>query len=261
MIDVHAHLCFPDFDRDRDAVVRECERSMTAVMVSSARFDEGLCALKLAEAHSRLHVTLGYHPTEGGSDPGSIMGLIRANSGRIAAIGEVGLDYHWEKDPAKREAQKAVFSGFIRLAQELKKPIVIHSWDAERECFEMAKDSGLTAVFHCFSGSVELAEEIVAQGFYVSVSTQVLFSRGIRKLAKAVPLESMLLETDAPFLSPYKYLEAKGELGLLGGWDPKRNYPWNIALSARKIAEMRGIGQEEVLRQTVINAKKAFRFV
>jgi len=259
MIDIHAHLCFPDFDADRERIVSECLAGMRAVVVSSARYEEGLRALRLAEGRPRLAVTLGYHPTEGGAGPDKIIDLIRSSRGRIAGIGEVGLDYHWEKDPAKRAAQGEVFGRFIALAGELGKPLVIHSWDAERECFDMVKDFGGTAVFHCFSGPLALAQEIARRGFYVSISTQVLFSKDHRKLARDLPLESMLLETDSPFLSPYNYLKAKGEESRLKeGFDPRPNYPWNIRLSAEKIAELKGVSASSVIDRTSDNAAAVF---
>jgi TatD DNase family protein len=259
MIDIHAHLCFPEFDADREKIVRECEDAMEAVIVGSARYKEGLCALELAGKHRKLFPTLGYHPTEGGGDPAKIIELIRKNRDRIVGIGEVGLDYHWEKDSAKRREQKLVFSKFIDLASELGKPLVIHSWDAEPECFDVVRDYGLPVVFHCYSGSTELAEQILAKGFYISISTQVLFSKNHRKLAKVVPLAQLTLETDSPFLSPYKYLLNKGETGLLkSGFDPARNYPWNIKLSAAKIAEIKRVDVAEVLEKTTDNAELVF---
>jgi TatD DNase family protein len=246
MIDVHAHLCFPDFDRDREQVIARCREELAAVIVSSARYDEGLEALKTREKHKGfIFVTLGYHPTEG-TNPDGVLELIRKNSGEIVGIGECGLDFHWEHDPKKREGQKRIFSEFIALAKELKKPLVIHSWDAEQECFEMVKTSGLVCVFHCFSGKPELAEEIVKnKDFYISLSTLVLFSKDIRKLAKVVPLGQLLLETDSPWLSPNKDVD-------------KRNYPWNIKLSASKIAELKGVEKDQVLEAAKRNAQKVF---
>ena len=260
MIDIHAHLCFPEFDSDREKVVKKCEELMTAVIVSSARYDEGLCALKLCKDHKKLFSTIGYHPTEGGDSPEKIMELIRKNSGKIVGIGEVGLDYHWEKDPKKRQDQKATFRKFIGLAEELNKPLVVHSWDAEQDCYEMVEGFNGPVIFHCFSGQKELALEILKHSDnFISFSTQILFSKNHRKLARDVPLERMTLETDAPFLSPLKYLELKGEKNkLLAGFDPKLNYPWNVRLAAEKIAEIKGVKAEEVLRKTTENAKRVF---
>ncbi len=244
MIDVHAHLCYKDFDRDVDEIVKRCREELEAVVVSAARHDEGLKVLELCRRNPGfLFPTLGYHPTEG-TGFREVMKLIRENSDSVVAVGEVGLDYHWEKNPKKRRAQQEVFREFISLAQELKKPLVIHSWDAERECFQLVRESGLACVFHCYSGSRELAEEIIqVPDFYVSISTQILFNKNLRKVAKRIPLERMLLETDAPFLSP-----VKGE----------RNVPWNILLSAEKLAKLLHVDSAEVLNAARENAERVF---
>ncbi len=259
MIDVHAHLCFPDYGESADRIARECQKHMDAVIVTSARYDEGMKALDLCEKYSRLFPSLGCHPAEGDANPDRTIGLIRKNRDRIVGIGEVGLDYHWVKDPRKREQQELVFSDFIKLAVEMKKPLIIHSWDAEDECFRMVKDLDIPVIFHCYSGPKELAGKILKKGFYISFSTQVLFSKSHRKLAKLVPLEQMTLETDAPFLSPYGYLKAKGqEERLKPGFNPEKNYPWNIKFSAEKIGELKKVEPEEVLWRTRDNAVKIF---
>ena len=179
---------------------------------------------------------------EGGEDYNSVISLIRKNKDRIAAVGEVGLDYHWEKDINKRQQQKIVFGKFIDLAKELKKPLVIHSWDAEWDCFDMVKNSGLKCVFHCFSGPLDLAKEIIDAGFHISISTHIVFSKHHRKLAKIIPIERLLLETDSPFLDPNR----------------EKNFPWNIKLSAEKIARIKHLTSEEVLKKAEENAVKFF---
>ncbi len=256
MIDIHAHLCFPQFEKDVEKVIQKCREEISGVVVSSARYLEGLKVIELIKKHEDfLFPTLGYHPTEG-TELEKTIESIKMNTHELVGIGEVGLDYHWEKNPEKREKQKQIFQRFIELASELDKPLVIHSWDAERECFEMVKDSGLICIFHCFSGSVELAEEIISEkDFYISMSTQVCFSKKHKKLAKFVPLNRLLLETDSPFLSPFKH---NPHLKNTSGFPPERNYPWNIKLSAEKIAEIKKISAEEVLSNAEKNARKIF---
>ncbi len=246
MIDVHAHLCFPDFDRDREEVVKKCREELAGVVVSSARYDEGVKVLETCLRNPGfLFPTIGYHPVEG-TNPEGVIRLIRENKDRISGIGECGMDYHWEKDPVKRKKQAENFSRFIELAKELKKPLVIHSWDAERECYEMLRDSGLKCVFHCFSGKKSLAEEIIGNNdFFISISTMVIFSKNIRKIAKMVPDDQFLLETDSPFLSPNKEQD-------------KRNYPWNIKLSAEKMADLRNTETSHVLERAGKNAERVF---
>ena len=189
MIDTHAHLCFPEFDKDREEIVTEARKRMTAVIASSARYEEGLKVLELAKKHKGfVYASLGYHPAEG-DRPQDILELVEKSRDKIVAVGEVGLDFHWVKESEKRELQKKWFLKFIELAGRIGKPLVIHSWDAEQECFELVKGRGLDCVFHCFSGKTELVQEVIDHGFYISVSTNVLFSKTTRKVAKAIPLE------------------------------------------------------------------------
>ncbi len=243
MIDIHAHLCFPQFNEDREKVIAKCKEELTAVIVSSARYDESLCVLKIVREHKGfLFASLGCHPTEL-QDAKKMIDLIRMHAEEIVAIGEVGLDYHWVKEDVKRKRQKEVFARFIALAEELEKPLILHTWDAEKDAFEMVKHVKIPVVFHCFSGSLELLKDILSRGFYVSISTHVLFSKHHRKLVRVLPLENLLLETDSPFLSPVKH---------------ERNYPWNIKLSAQKIAEIKHLDVNEVLESAKNNAIRIF---
>jgi TatD DNase family protein len=246
MIDVHAHLCFPEFDRDREQIISECKEELSGVIVSSARYDESLKVLKLIKEHPNfLFPTLGYHPIEGTFHE-KVIELIKNNKDKVVGIGETGMDFHWEKDQKRRKEQREIFLKFINLAEKLRKPLVIHSWDAESECLEIVKNSKVPCIFHCFSGKRTLAEDIIRNpNFYISISTQVLFSKGVRKIAKFIPLDQFLLETDSPFLSPNKEID-------------ERNYPWNIKLSARKIAEIRNTKVKEILLKAKENAVKVF---
>jgi TatD DNase family protein len=246
MIDVHAHMCWESYEKDLDNIIARCKKELAGVIASSARYDEGVKVLSLAEKHPNfIFPSIGFHPVEGGKDPERIMELIKENEDRIVGVGEVGLDYHWEKDQEKREIQKETFSKFIDLAVKIKKPLVIHSWDAERDAFEMVRDSEARCVFHCFSGKRDLAKEIFSRGFCISISTMVLFSKNVRKVAKDIPMDKLLLETDSPFLSPDRKRD-------------ERNYPWNIKLAAEKIAEIRKITKEEVLEAAKMNAVGVF---
>lgn len=242
MIDAHAHLCLPEFDSDIDQVIAKSKEEIDGVIVSSARLDEGKKVLELVKKHPGfLFATLGFHPTEG-TDPEGVLKLIDQNHDKIVGIGEAGLDYHWESDLAKRDHQKVIFRKFIASAEKHNLPLVIHSWDAEPDCFSMVNGSKAKCVFHCFSGEPELAQQIVDKGFYISLSTNVCFSKNLRKIARTVPLENLLLETDSPFLDPER----------------KRNVPWNIKVSADKIAAEKGVTREAVLRAARENAINVF---
>jgi TatD DNase family protein len=242
MIDIHAHLCLPDFDKDLEQVIEKAREEIDGIIVSSARLEEGKKVLELVKKHPGfLFATLGYHPTEG-TDFEGVLKLIDQNHGRIVGIGETGLDYHWESDLRKRDQQKVVFRKFIAAAEKFNLPLVIHSWDAEPDCFTMVRDSKAKCIFHCFSGEPELAKQIVDKGFFVSLSTNVCSSKKLRSIARVVPLESMLLETDSPFLDPER----------------KRNVPWNIKLSAEKIAAEKGMTKQAVLAAAKDNAVRVF---
>lgn len=245
MFDSHAHLCFPEFSKDINQVIADCKKVLRGVMVSSCRFDEGKQVLALVKKHPDfLYASIGYHPTEG-SGLEEIISLIKNNADSIHAVGEVGLDYHWEKDSAKREAQKKAFGKFISLASQLKKPLVIHSWDAEQDAFDIVKGSGVPATFHCYTGKKDLALEITEAGFYISISTALFFSKNVKKVAKSIPLDKLLLETDSPFLDPDQ--------------TRKRNTPPNILLTAKKIASLRGITEDDVKKAALENAKRFFK--
>ena len=244
MIDIHAHLAFDVFDKDREQIIKESKKRMTAIIASSARYEEGLKVLELAEKHKGfIFASIGYHPVEG-NELEKTLQLIEMNKDKISAVGECGLDYHHVQEQEKRDEQKQKFLKFIKLAEKIGKPLVIHSWDAERECFEMVKNRDLPCVFHCYSGKRDLAQEIIDKGFYISVSTNVLFSKTLRKVARDIPMNKLLLETDAPFLDPDR--------------DRKRNLPWNIELSAGKIADIRNMSKEEVIKQATDNTIKLF---
>ncbi len=248
MIDVHAHLCFPSLLSEQEQIVAAAKHKIHGVIVSSANLTESKLVLPLVQAHAGfLFASIGHHPIDAdrdGSALESTRGFLRAHASEIVAVGEVGLDYHWEQDPAKREAQKATLKSLVDLAAELQKPLVLHSWDAEQDCFNLVKSADVPAViFHCYTGPLELAAEIARAGFFVSISTNVLFSKQLRKIAKALPLEALLLETDSPFLDPDR--------------ERKRNTPENILLSAQKIAQERECSLQEVLRAAEDNAVKA----
>jgi len=242
MIDIHAHLCYPQFGKDIEKVVEKAKEEIDGIIVSSARLDEGKKVLELVKKHPGfLFATLGYHPTEG-TDPDGVLKLIEENHDSIVGVGEAGLDYHWEEDLKKRDQQKIIFARFIAAAERHRLPLVIHSWDAEPDCFMMVKDRKVPCIFHCYSGSIELAKMIVDRGFWISFSTQICFSKHHRKLIKSIPLENILLETDSPFLGPERHT----------------NMPWNIKLSAEKMAKEKGIPTETILETAKENAIKVF---
>lgn len=242
-IDIHAHLCFPKTYENVDNIIEQMRKEIKGVIASSARYSESVDVVKLAEKHKDVFLTLGHHPIEG-DEVDKTKELILENRHNLVAVGEIGLDYHWEKDVKKQEQQKEVFHDFLNLAKRIDKPVVIHSWDAEQDCFDIAKEYDIPLIFHCYSGPVDLAKEIIAAGHYISISTNICFSKKLKKVAKALPVEKILLETDSPFLDPDR--------------ERKKNVPWMIKLSAEKIAVVKEMKTDQILEQTTKNAIKIF---
>lgn len=244
LIDVHAHLDFPQFDSDRGEVIRKASEEGTLI-INSGIGPEGIeKVIKLSEKHKGIFATLGLSPQE--FDFGVIdetIKLIRRYKDRIIGIGEVGLDYYWVKEPEGRRGEMDNFRKFISLAKELNLPLVVHSRDAEVDVIEELKAQGIKALLHCFGGSPELGKKAISLGCLVSIPTSVAYSKRKQELAEKIPIESMVLESDAPYLAPTPR---------------ERNTPLNIRVSAEKIAEIKGIEYDEVTEITTRNARGFF---
>lgn len=259
-IDTHAHLDDPRFEPDRDSVIRRAREAGVKTMISVGCWNRetGFAPLvELLKKYDFLSAALGVHPHDAkdftGDDPFRLIArlateLTAKGRSRVVAIGETGLDYHYDNSP--REAQKEVFAKHIRFARELNLPLIIHTREAEGDTIEVMKAEGaheVGGVFHCFSGSVELAREALKMGFYLSFTGTVTYpnAEALRDVVKAVPIENILVETDCPYLPPAP------ERG-------KRNEPSFIVNTARKIAEIKGLSLNDVARVTTANAEDLF---
>ena len=242
LIDVHAHIDFPQFDRDRDDVIKRAEKEGILIVNSGMGSGGMKKTLKLIREYENVYATFGVSPTE--LNEGEIkdcINLIRDNRDSIVGIGEVGLDYHWIKDSSERSQEMDNFRRFIDLSDELNLPLVVHSRDAEADVIKALRDSGSKAILHCFSGGVAQAEEAVKSGNLISIPASVVYSKPKQDIARRIPLEHLVLETDAPFLAPV----------------PKtRNEPVNLRLSVQKIAEVKGVDSTVVEDTTTLNAKR-----
>lgn len=247
-MDTHCHLQHSWFDEDRDSVIAEAKKRMHFIIESGARPDWNRGAIALSEKHKGfIYATAGLHPMDAqkasASDFEKEIDFIRESKGKIVGVGEVGLDYHWEKDEKIRALQRERFSRFISLADEIGKPLVIHSWDGEVDAVDiLSREASGTVVMHCFSGKKEELLKALDLGYYISFSTQILASKNHRRLAKFTPLERMLLETDAPYLGPNR----------------EKNMPWNTLLAAEKIAAVKDVEVGDVVKVALENAKKVF---
>lgn len=246
IIDSHCHLDFPKFNRDRTETILRAREAGVVGMINSGISQKGnRMSLELAEKYEDIHATLGLSPDIGreGTDKeiDVILAQIEANAEKAVAIGEAGLDFQDCKTNEERERQTAAFKKVIELAKNLDKPLVVHARLAEAEVLNLVKDVN-TVIYHCYSGSLEIMREIVDMGYYISLATLVCFSEHHQSLAAEVPLESLLLETDSPYLSSRK----------------GRNEPAFIVDSVPVVARLNDVEPEEIAEQTTENARRIF---
>ncbi|HRT27606.1 MAG TPA: TatD family hydrolase [Syntrophales bacterium] len=249
-IDSHAHLEMKEFDRDRAKVVkRALEAGVEYIVTVGTTLEDCRKALAIAKQHENVFAVVGIHPHEVKSIDPETYDTIRslASADKVVAYGEIGLDFFRNLSP--KDVQIKRFGEQLELAEELDLPVVIHDREAHRETLEMLKGwkGKKRGVVHCFSGDRTMAMECIDLGFYISIPGPVTFpkSEKMRDVVKGVPLNRLLIETDAPYLTPHPY---RG----------KRNEPAYVVFTARKIAEVKGITPEEVGKVTSQNAKDIF---
>ncbi|MDD5255311.1 MAG: TatD family hydrolase [Candidatus Omnitrophica bacterium] len=250
LIDTHCHLDFPDFDLDRnDVLSRAREDGITHIVNIGSSLAGSRRSIELAAQFPSVYAVVGIHPHEADHSGDDQVRQIKdlAGSSKVVAIGEVGLDYY--KGFSKQENQRPLFISLIRLAKEKELPLVIHTRQAQADTLSILKDfMPLSAVVHCFSGDAAFLQECLALGFMISFTCNITYPKaaGLRELAAAVPADRLMLETDAPFLSPE---------GLRG----RRNEPAQVLTLARQIAALRNIPLEEAARITTDNARRFFK--
>jgi TatD DNase family protein len=268
LTDTHCHLDFDRFDDDRAAVLeRAWTAGLTRVLIPGITLDSSRSAVKLAESHPSLYAAVGVHPNDVKTWNEGILEQLKkfASSPKVVAIGEIGLDYYWKAAPP--ELQKDVLSEQLELAEALQKPVIIHLREAQdADSGEASEDlmdilqSWVTnlgrrgdplaerpGVLHSFSGSLETAQQAICLGFFIGVTGPVTFKNASKRQAvvAALPLERLLIETDAPFLAPHPY---RGQ----------RNEPAHVRLIADKIGELHSRNLEQVAAVTSSNAARLF---
>ena len=252
LVDSHTHIDMPQFDGDREAVVARARQAGVETMLLVGGVDEEAGhrrALRVAESLG-FPASAGLHPHEARLATEAVYDELRslAREGRVVAIGEIGLDFHYDHSP--RDQQREAFRRQVRLAREVGKPLVIHTREADEETAALLEDEGakeVGGVIHCFTGGAELARRALALGFYISFSGIVAFPRAevIQEVARTVPLDRLLVETDSPFLAPPPH---RG----------KRNEPAFVVEVARFVAGLRGQPLEEVARAASQNFERLF---
>ena len=251
LIDTHCHLDLQTFDADRAAVVERARAvGVERFLVIGFAPERWTSALALADANSDIFVAVGLHPTEADEDSPTLRAALGevARQAKVRAIGETGLDYHWEGATPAR--QRDSFEAQISLAKSLGLPFVVHQRDAEADALAVLRASGPphVGVMHCFTGDAAFAELCLDLGLHLGLGGAVTFrkARALHEAVRSVPLERIVLETDAPFMTPSPH---RGE----------RNEPAYVELVARRVAELRGVDVEEVAAATTRNAQQLFR--
>ena len=258
LIDTHCHLEMDAFDQDREEVIQRARDAGIEAMITIGSDLEGnIGGLELSGKYDFIYSSVGFHPHDAKDFTGEIFDKIKEwaiNSGKgqgvrskVVAIGEIGLDYHYDNSP--REIQREVFMKQLIFAKEINLPVVIHSREAKKDTLDIVRESGVRkGVFHCFSGDMDMAEKAMGMGFYISIAGPVTFknTKKLKEVAEAIPDDYLLIETDAPYLTPEP----------LRG---KRNEPSYIIHTAKAVAELRGITPEDISRVTTLNAKRLFR--
>ncbi|MGB9698088.1 MAG: TatD family hydrolase [Thermodesulfobacteriota bacterium] len=251
LVDSHAHLEMKDFDKDRERVIaRAQEAGVKYIITVATNIPDTFKALEIAHKNAGVFVALGIHPHEAKEIKEEDFAELRrlAQEEKVVAFGEIGLDFYRQHSP--REIQLRRFRELLRLAQELTLPIIIHAREAEKEILNILRQEAngqWRGVFHCFSGDLAMAQQVIQMGFFISIPGTITFKKSLpqQEVVQKIPLERILLETDAPFLAPEPY---RG----------KRNEPAYVRFTAEKIAQLKGLSLADVARITSLNARLLF---
>lgn len=251
-IDTHVHLNADQYEEDLQEVIDRALEAKVETMVVVG-FDRKTIekTMQLIEQYDFVYGVIGWHPVDAIDCRQEDLVWIEelAAHPKIVGIGETGLDYYWDKSP--KDVQQALFRKQIHLAQKLNLPIIIHNRDATGDVVQILREENAASVggvMHCFSGSVETANECIAMNFMISLGGPVTFknARMPKEVATEIPVEHLMIETDAPYLAPHPY---RG----------KRNEPAFVPLVAEEIARLKGLTIEEIAQVTTTNAKKFFK--
>jgi len=236
-VDIHCHLALKDFEKDLEQIVERAKKANIAFAVSAGcNHEENSKTLDIAKKFPFVRPALGLYPQESEKlseeQINNIISFIEKNRDRISGIGEVGLDY---KNTSKKyyiQKQKKIFEMMIELSEKTKLPLIIHSRMAEEDAFDMVQSScAKNAVFHCFMGKLAVAKKISDAGHFISIPTNVVFNPIVQEIAREIDINHLVVETDSPFLSPFKY---------------KRNEPAFVVEAVKKIAELKKMKLDEV---------------
>lgn len=245
MIDTHCHI-FKEYYEDINLVIKNMGNNI--IIVSGTNDIDNLEVIDLCNKYPNVYGTLGIHPTEISNITSNSFEIIEKNltNPKIVGIGEIGLDYYWQKD--NKDLQKEIFIKQIQLAKKYNKPIVVHSRDSINDVYEILKKygQGIKIDIHCFSSSLEMANNFIKLGCKLGIGGVITFKNSkLKEIIKNIDLENIMLETDSPYLTPEPYRGMKNE-------------PYNVYYVAKCIAEIKGISLEEILSTTSKTAISQF---
>ena len=251
LFDTHAHLNDPAFDADRESLIAGLpDKGVCLVMNAGCSLQSSADCITLANTYAHVYASVGSHPDSADEVNDSVLEVYRKLcklNPKVKAIGEIGLDYHYEDIP--RDIQQKAFRMQMALAEELDLPVIVHERDAHADGMDIVREfPKVTGVFHCFSGSAEMAKQLVAKGWYIGFTGVLTFKNARRAIeaAQAIPLDRIVLETDCPYMAPDPF---RG----------RRNDPGYLFRMAEKLAEIRNLSVEEIHHITTKNGKRLYR--
>ncbi len=245
IFETHAHLDFPQFDKDREQLIKKCFNKDIEYILNIG-VDKKTCnaSIKLAEKYDRIYAAVGFHPHDA-TDFNAEFIRRKAQHPKVIAIGEIGLDYYRNLSP--KDIQKKVFEQQIKIALELNMPIIVHDRDAHEDCYDiLSRNNAINVVFHCFSGDEVFAQKVIEKGWFISFTGTVTYKNSnMENIIRLVPEDKFFIETDSPYLSPHPQ---RG----------KRNSPLNLQYVIEKISEIRGTTPKNIAELSYINACNFF---
>lgn len=250
MIDSHAHLDDEKFNVDREEVIQKLQEKFVKYVINpSSDMESSKRVVELSKEYENIFAAVGVHPHEAEDFESKDLEKLRelAKNPKVVAIGEIGLDYFYDNSP--REIQKEVFKKQLQLSVELKLPVIIHTREAMGDTFDILNEfkGKVSGVMHCYTGSIEMAKRFMELGFYISIAGPVTFKNAtnVKDMAKQIPLDKLLIETDSPYLTP---VPNRG----------KRNDPSNVLYVADMLANLKEISIDEIIENSRENTIKLF---
>ena len=252
LFDTHAHYDDKRFDPDRDELLASLPaHDIGLILNPGCDVETSRKAVSYAQKYAFVYAAVGIHPeniNESWNNDLSVIQELAQTEPKVRAIGEIGLDYYWEKDEHARARQQVVFARQMELARELDMPVIVHDRDAHGDCMEITRRyPEVRGVYHCYAGSVEMARELLRLGYYLSFTGVITFKNARRaiEVIRETPIDRLMIETDAPYMAPEPF---RG----------RRNSSLYVYRMAETIAEIKGMSVEEVERITTENGKRLF---